>query len=293
MMKKQKKLHSANFVDVLIVIFFILAVSISIIPMLNILSLSISDRYAASMNPGRLFPDFNHVTLLAYKAVITSKAVYRGLLVSLLVVIVGTAVFMTLTTLVGFAVSNEKVPGRKIMMTYVLFTILFSGGLIPTYLAIDSYNMMNTFWVLVIPYSVNGYNVVLIKNHIANIPKSLLEAAEIDGANPFVMLMQIILPLCIPVMATIALFCAIGKWNDWQTYFLYARGVQWLKPFQNVLQDVVVNVDITATDGINLAEFGVAFQNALIVISLIPIVGMYLLAQKYLIKGLFIGSVKE
>ena len=200
---------------------------------------------------------------------------------------------MTLTSLGAYAFTRKDVPGIRFFFTLFVIPMFFGGGLIPTYLAIDSYNMMNTFWVLVIPYSVNGYNVVLIKNHIANIPKALLEAAEIDGANPFVMLMQIILPLCIPVMATIALFCAIGKWNDWQTYFLYARGVQWLKPFQNVLQDVVVNVDITATDGINLAEFGAAFQNALIVISLIPIVGMYLLAQKYLIKGLFIGSVKE
>ena len=292
-MKRVKKLHSANYVDVLIVIFFILAVSISILPMLNILSLSISDRYAASVNPGRLFPDFKHVSLMAYKAVITSKAVYRGLLVSFLVVIVGTIIYMVLNVMVGFAVSNDKVPGRKIMMMYVVFTILFSGGLIPTYLAIKSYNMIDTFWVLVIPYSVNGYNVVLIKNHIAGIPKSLLESAEIDGANPVVMLVRIVLPLCVPVMATLAMMCAIGKWNDWMTYFLYARGVQWLKPFQNVLQDVVVNIDITNAEGINLAEFGTAFQNALIIISLVPIVGMYLLAQKYLIKGLFIGSVKE
>lgn len=292
-MKKVKKLHSANYVDVLIVIFFIIVVSISLVPMLNIFSLSISDRYAASVNPGRLFPDFKHVSLVAYKAVITSKAVYRGLLISFLVVIVGTLIYMILNVMVGFAVSNEKVPGRKIMMMYVVFTILFSGGLIPTYLAIDSYNMIDTFWVMVIPYSVNGYNVVLIKNHIAGIPKSLLESAEIDGANPVVMLIRIVLPLCVPVMATLALMCAIGKWNDWMTYFLYARGVQWLKPFQNVLQDVVVNIDITNAEGMNLAEFGAAFQNALIMISLVPIVGMYLLAQKYLIKGLFIGSVKE
>lgn len=292
-MKKEKKLHSINFVDVLIVIFFILIVSVSLVPMMNILSLSVSDEWAATVNPGRFFPDFNHMALAAYKALITSKAVYRGLLVSFSVVFVGTAIHMTLTTMVGFAVSNEKVPGRKGMMLYVLFTILFNGGLIPTYLAIDSYGLINTFWVLVIPYAVNGYNVVLIKNHIANIPKALLDAAEIDGANPLVLLIKIILPLCIPVMATLALLCAISKWNDWMTYFLYARGVQELKPFQNVLQDVVVNVDLSNANDMDLSEFGTAFQNALIVVSLIPIVVLYLLTQKYLIKGLFIGSVKE
>ena len=292
-MRKEKKLHSANYVDVLIVIFFILTVSISLVPMLNIFSLSISDEYAATVNPGRFIPDFNHVTIAAYKAVLTSTAVYRGLLVSLLVVVVGTIVYMVLTMAVGFAVSNNNVPGRKFMMYYVLFTILFNGGLIPTYLAIDSYGLMNSFWVLVLPNAVNGYNVVLIKNHICNIPKGLIESAEIDGANPLVVFIKIVLPLCIPVVATLALFCAIGKWNDWMSYFLYARQVQWLKPFQNVLQDVVVNVDLSNANDMNLSEFGTAFQNALIVFSLIPIVALYLLTQKYLIKGLFIGSVKE
>ena len=292
-MKREKKLHSANFVDVFIVIFFVIIVAISLVPLMNILSLSISDEYAVTVDPGRFFPDFKHVSFVAYKAVITSTAVYRGLLVSLLVVATGTVFYLLLTTMVGFAVSNDKVPGRKLMMFYVLFTILFNGGLIPTYLAIDSYGLMNTFWVLIIPNAVNGYNVVLIKNHIANIPKSLLESAEIDGANPVILLINIILPLCIPVMATLALLCAIGKWNDWMSYFLYARGVKWLKPFQNVLQDVVVNPQLDNTDGVNLAEFGTAFQNALIVFSLVPIVVMYLFTQKYLIKGLFIGSVKE
>ena len=293
MSKKVRKLHSANGVDVAIVVFFSLFVAISLIPALNIFSLSISDEYATLKNPGRLFPDFGHISFVAYRAVFASTAIYRSLFVSLLVVVVATFIHMSLTLMVGFAVSNSNLPGRKAMMLYVLFTVLFSGGLMPTYLTLSSYELVDTFWVLVLPNAVNGYNVILIKNHIANIPKSLVESAEIDGANPFIVFLRIILPLCVPVVATLSLFCAIGKWNDWTSAYIYIYDSKWLKPFQNVLQDLIVNPDTSNAEGMDLSHFGVAFQNALIVIALIPIVLLYLFTQKYLTKGLFIGSVKE
>lgn len=292
-MRKVKKLHSANFVDVLIVVFFILMVSISFVPLFNILSLSISDEYAAITNPARLFPDLKHVSFVAYKAVLKSTAIYTSLLASLLVVVVTTLIHMSLTLMVGFAVSKNDLPGRKVMVLFVLFTVLFSGGLIPTYLTLSSYGMINTFWVMVLPNAVNGYNVILIRNHICNMPKGLTEAAEIDGANPFTVFLHIVLPLCIPVVATLSLFCAIGKWNDWTSWFMFASRVQWLKPFQNVLQDIVVNPDTSNAAGMDLSEYGAAFSNALIVIALVPIIALYILTQKYLVKGLFIGSVKE
>ncbi len=291
-MAKVKKLHAANGVDVCIVIFFSLFVLLSLVPMFNILSLSISDEYAVLASPGMIFPDFSHISLIAYKAVISSTAIYRSLLVSLLVVAVTTFIHMALTLMVGFAVSNAALPGRKAMMLFVLFTVLFSGGLMPTYLTLSSYGLIDTFWVLVLPNAVNGYNVILIKNHIANIPKGLLEAAEIDGANPFTVFIKIILPLCIPVVATLSMFCAIGKWNDWSSAYIYIYDATWLKPFQNVLQDLIVNPDTSNAEGMDLSHFGVAFQNALIVIGLVPIVVLYLFTQKYLTKGLFIGSVK-
>ena len=292
-MGRKKKLHAANFIDVLIVVFFALILLISLVPIMNVLSLSISDEYAALSNSGRLFPDLRHVSFVAYRAVFKSTAIYKSLLVSLLVIVVSTVIHMTLTLMTGFAVSNSNLPGRKAMMYFVLLTILFNGGLIPTYLVMSSYGLIDTFWVLVLPGAVNGYNVILIKNHISNIPKSLLEAGEIDGANPVVLLIKIILPLCTPVVATLSLFCAIGKWNDWSTAYIYIYESTWLKPFQNVLQDIVVSPDTSNATGMDLSQYGTAFQNALIVISLIPVVVLYLCTQKFLIKGLFIGSVKE
>ena len=200
---------------------------------------------------------------------------------------------MIFTIFTGFVLSNKDLPGRNLMMTFVLIIILFSGGLIPTYLTVSSYGLVDTYWVLVLLGAVNGYNIIFMKNFINGIPKSMTEAAQMEGANVFQLLVHIIIPLSKPVIATLSLFCAVGKWNDWSTAYIYIYNAKWLKPFQNVLQDIVVNPDTSNAYGLDLSEYGTAFQNALIVISLIPVVVLYLLSQKYLVKGLFVGSVKE
>ncbi|MBQ2986967.1 MAG: carbohydrate ABC transporter permease [Tyzzerella sp.] len=293
MMKRKKKLKSANGVDICINIFFAIVVSVSLIPMLHILSLSVSDEYAVLNNPGMLFPDFEHINLMPYVAVFRSTSIYRSLFISFSIVLLATLINMIFTIFTGFVLSNKDLPGRNLMMTFVLIIILFSGGLIPTYLTVSSYGLVDTYWVLVLLGAVNGYNIIFMKNFINGIPKSMTEAAQMEGANVFQLLVHIIIPLSKPVIATLSLFCAVGKWNDWSTAYIYIYNAKWLKPFQNVLQDIVVNPDTSNAYGLDLSEYGTAFQNALIVISLIPVVVLYLLSQKYLVKGLFVGSVKE
>lgn len=289
---REKKLKSYNYVDWLIIAFFLLLVVISLIPMLNILSLSVSDKLDALKNKAMLFPNFKNMTLGAYSAVFTSDAVYTSLLVSLGTTVVATLLHMLVTVLGGFAISNKKLPGRTLMLVFLVITMLFGGGLIPGYLTISSYGLIDTFWVLVIPGAVGAYSIIMMKNYIINIPESLKESAEIDGANPLVILFQIIVPLSVPIIATLSLFCAVGKWNDWATAFFYIKENKILWPFQNVLQNIVVNLETSNSTGINFAEMGEAFKNALIVISIVPVIFLYLFAQKYFIKGIFIGSVK-
>ena len=292
-MVKHKGLKALNAVDYLIMAFFVLFVMISLIPLLNIISLSVSDNYSAIHNKGMLFPDFEHVSIDAYKAVFNSSAIYTSFLMSVLITLVATLMHITVTICAGFALSLKKLPGRNILLLLVLFTMLFNGGLIPNYLTISSYNMLDTFWVLVLPGAVSGYSIVLMKNYIVQIPASMKEAAEIDGASPIYIMMMIIIPLSVPIIATLSLFCAIGKWNDWTTAFFYIKQEKWLLPFQNVLQTLVVNTDTSNTNNIDLSNLGEAFKNALIVVSIVPVTIAYLCAQKYFIKGLFIGSVKE
>lgn len=293
MVRKRKKLKSLNIVDWFIVAFFTLLVLISIIPLLNILSLSISDNYSAIHNRGMLFPDFKHMSFDAYKAVFNSSAIYTSFMMSLLITVSATLIHIAVTICAGFSLSDKRLPFRNALLLFVLFTMLFNGGLIPNYLTISSYNLIDTFWVLVLPGCVSGYSIVLMKNYIVQIPTSMKEAAEIDGASPLCIMTMIIVPLSVPIIATLCLFCAIGKWNDWTTAFFYIKKAKWLLPFQNVLQTLVVNTDTSNTSNIDLSNLGEAFKNALIVVSIVPVTIAYLCAQKYFIKGLFIGSVKE
>ena len=292
-MVKNKKLKSLNVVDYLIMAFFIVFVLVSLVPLLNILSLSISDNYSAIHNKGMLFPDFKHTSFNAYKAVFNSSAIYTSFLMSILITVVATLVHIAVTICAGYVLSIKRLPGRNALLLFVLFTMLFNGGLIPNYLTISSYNLIDNFWVLVLPGAVSGYSIVLMKNYIVQIPASMKEAAEIDGASPIYIMTMIIIPLSVPIIATLSLFCAIGKWNDWTTAFFYIKQEKWLLPFQNVLQSLVVNTDTSNTNNIDLSNLGEAFKNALIVVSIIPVTIAYLCAQKYFIKGLFIGSVKE
>lgn len=291
-MVRRRGFSIGTIVDALIILFFAIYVLVCLVPILNVLSLSFTRDEYAILHKGMLFPNFNYFTAAAYGAVFRSEAIYTSLLISIVVTAMATLIHVATALLAGFALSVKKLPFRRVLMFLVLFTMLFNGGLIPTYLINSAYGLVDSFWVLVLPGAVSAYSVILMRNFISNIPQSLSEAAELDGANPFQVLIRIIVPLSVPIIATISLFCAIGKWNDWTTGAIYIKQNRWLWPFQNVLQNVVVNADLQNTTGIDLSEAGVAFQNALIIISIIPVTLMYLLAQKFLVKGLFIGSVK-
>lgn len=295
-MVKQKKMKFSrrknNVVDYLIILFFLLLVSVTLVPLLNILSLSVSDDYMAIHNKGMLFPTWGHITIDAYRAVLGSSAIYRSFLMSLVYIVVGTSIHIGVTICAGFAISIKKLPLRNLMLSILLLSMLFGGGLIPTYLTISSYGLIDTFWVFVLPSAANAYHIILIKNYIGHLPAGMIEAAEIDGANAFNILYKIIIPLSVPIIATLSLFFAVGKWNDWGTAFFYVKKEKWLYPFQNVLRVFVVDAGSADKTGIDLSGLGEAFKSTMIVISILPVTIMYLFMQKYLVKGLFVGSVK-
>ncbi|MBE7087256.1 MAG: carbohydrate ABC transporter permease [Clostridiales bacterium] len=292
-MVKSKRLKSYNLFDWLVVAFFGLLVIINLVPILNVLSLSISENGYALVNMSMLFPSFSHIQFMSYVAVFKSTAVYTSLLVSILITAAATVIHVVVAILSGYALSIKTLPLRRTLMLFVLITMLFSGGLIPTYLTICGYGLDNTFWVMVLPGAVSAYSIILMKNFILNIPSSLMEASELDGANPFQTLLYLIVPLSVPIIATLCLFCAIGKWNDWQTAEVYMQENKVWWPFMNVLQNLVVDTNSQDVVGVDLSILGEPFKNALIVISILPVTVMYLFTQKFLVKGIFLGSVKE
>lgn len=286
--KRRVKVYAA---DVIITAVLLLLLIVTIIPFLNLLSLSVSSNRAILENKNMLFPrDFS---LQAYGYIFSSESIYVSFFMTVLITLVSTAFHVIVTVLSGYVLSTKGLPLRRFLMLFVLITMIFSGGLIPTYLVVSSLGMLDTFWVLVVPGAVSAYSIFLMKNFIMQIPEGLRDAAQIDGAGVIRTLVHVIVPLSVPIIATVALFCAVGKWNDWFSAYIYIKEERTLIPLQTLLQTLVVSPDTGSNTGINTGEFTEGFQSALIVFSILPVVIVYPFVQKYFVKGMFIGSVKE
>ena len=179
------------------------------------------------------------------------------------------------------------------MLIILLIPMLFGGGLIPLYLVIKSLGMLDSIWVFLIPGLVSPYNIILMKNFLLQVPDSLLEAARVDGAGHMTILFRIVAPLSKPILATLALFTGVGRWNDWFTAVMYINDTR-LYPIQNVLRDITMGGSSLAPSIFTSSSYiaDVSVQMAVTIIATIPIVLVYPFLQKYFVKGIFMGSVK-
>lgn len=292
MVKALKKKTKVQPADIIIFCIILLLVAVTVVPFMNLLAVSLSSRGAVLRDRTMLFP--REFTLGAYAFILKSPAIYKSFFITLAITATATAVHLFITVLAGAALSQKALPFRRTMMLFVLFTMLFSGGLVPYYLVISQLGLIDTFWVLSIPGTASAFSIILMKNFIMQIPGALIDAAEMDGAGPLRVTAGIIVPLSLPIIATLSLFCAVGKWNDWFTAYIFIKKAKHLLPLQNVLQNIVINTNTgNIGEGINLEDFSENFQKALIVFALIPIVAVYPFVQRYFVKGIFLGSVKE
>ena len=232
------------------------------------------------------------------KALATGEYLIRALGVSLVRTVVGTAISIVLTSVTAFVLSRKSLPGRKQYMYLVIFTILFSGGLIPSYLTIQGLGLTNTVWSLILPVAVKTWNVLIFKQFFEGIPKDIEEAAAIDGVSDIKMLWHIILPMSKAVFAAIGLFTVIGHWNSWFDARIYITPQHFDKwPLQLYVQIQFENTaisDLSALDFLIQGEGVTATSTkmALTVLSLIPILIIYPFFQKYFTKGVYMGAVK-
>lgn len=267
-----------------------------VIPFWIIISGSfVSEAEAARRGMFILFPeqwDFS-----AYKLLLNGgSSIYTAYGVTLFVTIVGTALNLLVTVMLAYSLAKRDLPGRKALSGLVFFTMLFGGGMIPSFLLNNYLGFMDNIFVMIVPSLVSAWNMFLMRNFFYGIPPSLEEAALIDGANPVIVLFKIILPLSLPSIATIGLFYAVGHWNDWFTANIYINDIAKL-PVQNVMRRIVLNNDIK-----NLGDmaFSISEQppmaetikSAAMVIGTLPIMLVYPFLQKYFIKGVTVGSVK-
>lgn len=297
-MKTKTKIRETGldlvFIIILYIILSLILVSL-IYPLIFVLSASISDPSAIMAGKVVLFPV--GFTLRAYQAVLAYKQIWVGFTNSLFYTVAGTLVNLFVTILAGYALSRKDLVGRNFFIFLFAFTMLFNGGIVPTYLVVNQLGLVNTRWALIIPQALSVWNLIITVTFFrTSIPNELLEAAQIDGCTDFQYLMRVVIPLSGPIVAVLALFYAVGHWNEYFSALLYLNN-QDLYPLQIMLRNILVQnkIDFTMVD---ISAFAARqamrelLKYALIVVASVPVLIIYPFVQKYFLKGIMIGAIK-
>ncbi|RAV16697.1 carbohydrate ABC transporter permease [Paenibacillus contaminans] len=280
-------------------VFLIVLAVVCLLPLINILALSFSSSSAATAGAVKLWPvDF---TLSSYKYALSKPEFLQSLLVSIKRVVLGTIISLAVVIISAYPLSKERAdfPMRTFYVWFFFVTILFSGGLIPTYMVIRNYHMLDTIWALVLPGAVAVFNIVLLLNFFRGTPKEIQEAAFVDGCTHWQLLWKIMVPISMPALATILLFTCVGQWNSWFDGLIYMNSPA-NYPLQTYLQTLVVSTELftaggnlTAEDMKALAEVSDRTTKASqIFMAAMPVLVLYPFLQKYFMKGIVLGSVK-
>ncbi|MFR5101562.1 MAG: carbohydrate ABC transporter permease [Christensenellaceae bacterium] len=228
----------------------------------------------------------------AYKNIFADDGLIKTFLLSVAVVLAGTLCNVAVTYACAYALSKKYLKGRTLLLIFVLIPMLFSGGLMPTYILIRQLNLKNNPLVYILPSLCSSFNVIIVKNFLHSVPESMEEAAMLDGASHFKIMTKIYLPLSAPILATIALWVAVGKWNDWMTGLLYVDEKS-LYIMQNYLRTVLISSYSAETNNPDILNKGESIVMASIVVGTLPVIASFPFVQKYFIKGMILGSVKE
>jgi len=270
-----------------------------VLPLLNLFAISLSGKAAANSGMVTFWPvDF---TTMAYEKTFQNANFIRSIAISVARTLIGTFFSMFVIVTAGYALSKDF-RGRTALMWFFVFTMLFGGGLIPSYLVNSALGLKNSFWVYIIPGAFSCYNLILIMNFFKSIPKALEEAALVDGANFFQILWKIFLPLSKAGLATVALFNVVGRWNDWFTGMLYVENPN-LIPLQTLLTKLQNSVEylkknsavLNTPDGLQLARSApsISLRMACTVAVILPMLFAYPFFQRFFVNGLTVGSIKE
>lgn len=235
-------------------------------------------------------------TLDAYKYIFSTSTFTRSILVSIGVTLVGTLVCLFFTFSMAYPLSRKHLMGRSVLMNLIVFSMLFSGGMIPTYIVVKSLGLLDSYWALILPVAINPFNLIIVKTFFQNIPIELEEAAKIDGCSEIGIFWRIMLPLSKPVLATFALFYAVFIWNDFFSALLYiSDSTKW--PVQVLLQQIIILSQASLGDAAQAGSTYVeppdqSLKLAVVVVATLPILVVYPFLQKHFAKGMLLGSVK-
>ena len=284
----------ARLAHVVLIVFSLMAV----LPFILLISASLTEENAALKYGFGFIPKV--FSLAAYKYIsYQSKMIIRAYGITIFTTVIGTSVGLTMTSMLGYGLSKD-IPGRRILNFFVVFTMLFNGGLVPTYLVYTKYlHLGNTIWALIIPsLLMNAFHVMLVRNYFStSIPESLIESAKLDGASEMMIFRAIVLPLSKPIMATIGLMLALSYWNNWTNglYYLDDTSLYSIQNVLNAINNNIIAINSVSNMGlaINKSEVpALTARMAIAVIGIVPMLCIYPFLQKYFVKGITIGAVK-
>jgi putative aldouronate transport system permease protein len=268
--------------------FFVIIGLLMFYPFWYVLMYSLSDPTKVTLNNLYLIP--NGFTLNTYAAAFRKSIIYTGFLNSIIVTLVGTFLSMFLSVITAYPLSREHLKGKKFFFWMIMVTMLFNGGLIPTYLTVKSYGLIDTLGALILPKAIIVYNLLIVMKFFKNVPESLIESARIDGCGEIRILFKVVLPLSKSVLATVGLFYAVTNWNAFLPGMMYLNDrAKWT--LQVVLRDML-DQTTSAIDTDDLFTSPENFKMATVMISVVPILCVYPFLQKYFTKGVMLGSVK-
>ena len=279
--------------QVVVVVIVTIITLTCILPIINILASSLSSANANNANIVTFWPI--EITLDAYKSVVTNGALIRSMFFSIYITILTVAITLVMTILCAYPLSHRDLVGKSILWPFIMFTMYFGGGMIPSYLLLNSLKLLNTEWCLVLPGAISTYNMLIMRSAIGALPDALMEAAKLDGASHFQRILNVVVPLTGATSAVLMLYYAVGHWNAWFNASLYIQSPSRF-PLQLVLRQVLIlGEDSEMASGMDAgSEIAAAtvIKYALIVISTVPIMLLYPFLQRFFVKGVMIGSVK-
>lgn len=289
-----KRRQKIQVFDIVLVFFFLIVLVVTLYPFLNVLAISFNDATDTMRNINFVIP--RQFTLQNYKYVFEENDIVSSFLISVARTLIGTLCSLVCTSMLAYVLSRKDFYFNKLFTIVFVLTMYVSGGMIPEYLLIKrSLGLGNNFLVYIIPGIIWVYNVILVRSYIEGLPYALQEAAMIDGANDLYIWARVIVPLCKPVNATVALFYAVGQWNSFMDTFLYAQNLQTLQyKLYLIMQQATIKVDphsATATSAQTITPLAV--RMAVTIIATVPILIVYPFLQKYFVGGMTLGAVKD
>mgnify|MGYP001284942006 CR=1 FL=1 len=277
-----------------IVEFIVLLISLVLIyPFLNIIATSMSSYQAYVRNPAMVIP--SDLDLSAYRAILSSNLIFNCYVNTVFVTVVSTVLGMILNMLMAYPLSHSDLAGKKTIMSLLIFTMMFNGGLIANFFLIVQLGLYNSLWALIVPGCLSVYNIILMKNFFEALPNSVEEAARIDGANDIQLLVRIVLPMSMPIIATLTLFYAVSHWNAYFNAVVYITDrTKWT--LQLLLRETIMAENSRLLEGEAAMTTNIttrSLKSATLVVTALPIIMVYPFLQKYFVKGIMMGAVKQ